>query len=1116
MYIAVPYITFSPCENMVHLRHFSPVRAVFVLIMMVVLGPDYTHGSPLRFYGNQSTIRWRTVETDNFLFHYPAQYREHAERVVAFAEAVHDSVQKRYRVRLPGKVNLVLRNALFSNGQANPVYNTMSVWLTDWDFKLRSTHDWKRDVITHEFAHLVSIQSGSKLPPFIHGMQITKTDYPNESVRADMGVLFPFMQMPLWFAEGTAQYESARLGYDAWDNHRDMLLRTAVLEDALLPLSQMYAFTDNALESELGPYNQGFSLVLYMVEKYGDRVIPDLWSELSRMHRVTFSAALEKVVGIDEQRLYQSWRAHLLQLYQARRDALGTLVTGHKRTAKSFYQDFPLVVDGHLYGISNFGGPHFDGKMFKIPLPLDTALDDSGWVKLSKYNKSGFKPQKAWLEKGFSVRAVAGGLLGAYVTFSQRDGSGRAYFDIAIDDTSAGTILGQRPRLRLATRMLDAVYPDLSPDASQVVFVRREKDGTRFVLSVAPVPAVGELPGEYRDLVVPPAGIHTYGIYTPRWSPDGQRIAFSFYDGVSRKIGVVDANGQNPQVLVAGPFDARDPVWSVDGKFLIYSCDRSGIFNLYQRDMDNNSEHAITRVLGGAFSPTVDSTDIYYIGYDKDGFSLFHLPSVIGKKDTIEQPPNSEDSADNNVRGKHLSVGSVELQGVERSYIPLPLQPVLVPLLSMEGRSGDFRQVERGIAVVKGGVALGLSDPLHKNFIQLALLLELGEGFDYVGQSGLDPSKQSDLLASWENRSFPITLRLDAMRSNSASRDTLRYEDVRSAGDSVGITHHAVGISALEAGAGYSVFKEGDSISVSLGQQWAEFNLYQEGFRWDYLKRRHLGLIAGWEKGYNPEAVAGSGTGISVGWQHSRSDLFRPGTFAESFRVSPQGAILPRYREFTLDEVWWGAWTGISNPLHKKARLALGMSGSAILDWEDADGTDTLDSFFSHGLFLAGYPMLANAENLLISGERTAKLQAHYLFPLWDKMGLTWWIFHARSLYANVFADAGTAWEGSWRSANLQQRSTWLRSAGLELRLSARIFYSYPLETFVQMARGLDRVMIQGNWQHLEPLDIPLLPAELSFTRIHVGIGFSLPEPARGAYFATHPLQARGDLRKLR
>ena len=34
-------------------------------------------------------------------------------------------------------------------------------------FKLRSSHHWLSDVITHEFSHLVSIENGSKLPPFV-------------------------------------------------------------------------------------------------------------------------------------------------------------------------------------------------------------------------------------------------------------------------------------------------------------------------------------------------------------------------------------------------------------------------------------------------------------------------------------------------------------------------------------------------------------------------------------------------------------------------------------------------------------------------------------------------------------------------------------------------------------------------------------------------------------------------------------------------------------------------------------------------------------------------------------------------------------------------------------
>ena len=267
------------------------------------------------FYGNQSDIKWKTAGTTHFQFIYPQEYTEHASRLSSYAEAVYDSVVGRYKKDLPGRVNAVLNNALYSNGSAVPSENALNLWLTNWDFKVRSSHGWLADVITHEFSHLVSIENGSKLLPNIYGLQIGYTDYYNERITSDFTSFVPFTLQPLWFAEGTAQFESTRMGFDAWDSHRDMLLRVAALNDTLLPLEYMHDFADNSLFAELGPYTQGFSLVLYISKHYGEDAVPKIWTELSNPYRVTLDGALKKILGIGEKELYEAWKKEITVAY---------------------------------------------------------------------------------------------------------------------------------------------------------------------------------------------------------------------------------------------------------------------------------------------------------------------------------------------------------------------------------------------------------------------------------------------------------------------------------------------------------------------------------------------------------------------------------------------------------------------------------------------------------------------------------------------------------------------------------------------------------------------------------------------------------------------------------
>jgi len=118
---------------------------------------------------NEAHVDWRTTETEHFRFHYAAEIEPAAGYIAAIAESVAEEKMKRYGIRLPNKVEFIVREGIMSNGWANSFQNTMTVWISDWDFAIRSTHNWLKDVVTHDFAHRVSIQSGSKLPTPLQG-----------------------------------------------------------------------------------------------------------------------------------------------------------------------------------------------------------------------------------------------------------------------------------------------------------------------------------------------------------------------------------------------------------------------------------------------------------------------------------------------------------------------------------------------------------------------------------------------------------------------------------------------------------------------------------------------------------------------------------------------------------------------------------------------------------------------------------------------------------------------------------------------------------------------------------------------------------------------------------
>ena len=1132
------------------------------------------------FYGNSSDIHWKTAGTDHFQFIYPVEYSSHAAKVSAYAEAVYDSVVNRYHHDLPGRVSATLNNALYSNGNAIPSENSINLWLTNWDFKIRSSHGWLSDVVTHEFSHLVSIENASKFKPSIYGFQVSYTDYYNERTTQDFASMLPFTLQPLWIAEGTAQYESSRMGFDAWDTHRDMLLRVAALNDSLLTLPYMHDFSDNSLFAELGPYTQGFSLVRYISEKYGEDAVPKIWHEMSKYHRMTLDGAIKKVLGISEQELYDKWKEYITAQYKAQRDSLGTLVEGTKLTEESFWQDFPIVAGKHLYGVSNFGGPWFDGGLFKMPLTTDsdsaTAKKDttekidgieigkieveneSETIDISDYAKHGFKIKKAWLDKGIDVfEDSAQGPILAYVSYQNRDKDGHAHFDIAISDTNK--------KVLSVTYLADAVYPAIDKQGTTIVFAMREPYSTRFKLAKVPYPKdINDYTSEDPvDIFVPDAKFDYYNIYSPKFSPDGKRIAFSFFDDKRRGIAIIDSDGNNFKVVSTESFDERDVNW-IDNDKIIFASNRNGIFNLIEKTLSTGAERPLTNVVGGAFTPALAGDTLYFTEYDKDGFSLYKMsygsaPLIndtaitVAERDSIVQVADTScseivadsakaDSANleaaqqatdslpcepkivlrdsvikliDTVRTitqkpapasivlngkpiekiqKQIELSDIEFAGVEKDYRPIPTIPLFVPMLVFSENAPDLTVFGDGKLKVKAGLAAILSDPLKKNTVQLGFLLELGAGFDYINSSGLNPEQEKEFFVSWDNRSTPLDLSLAYTYANYTSRDTVRYEDIRAHnGDSLGISHYAVSMQSITGAAGYSIFKSIDTLQVALGYDWANFNLYEDNFDWTYQKRLSalvaIGLYGDHAEG---SEISGQGNGLRLYYQYANSDLYRPGTFAESFTVSSSGKITPKYRNFNINEFGINLYGSLQSPL-TGARLAAGGKLSGIFNWSTDSNQDTLDSYYYNPLFLEGYPYLYSSENYTLSGMRNAVAELHYIYPVYDDRRKGFWIFETRSFYIDLFSQIGTAWNGKWfDSDKITDHRFWDRSVGLNFRMSNKIFYSVPFDISFTLARGLDRIGEDENLhggRKLNPIDLPGIPESIAPTRIKFSIG---------------------------
>src|SRR5262249_6756285 len=144
------------------------------------------------------------------------------------------------------------------------------------------------------------------------------------------------------------------------------------------------------------------------------------------------------------------------------------------------------------------------------------------------------------------------------------DRAGEGNLDIWVHPLTQGA----RP-IRLTKDPSDDLDPSFSPDGGQIVFHSRRADGGIYL-----VPSLG---GDERLLV--------RGGYYPRFSPDGQWVAYSSSESVLRdsRVFVVPVAGGSPKRVGEDIAHALSPVWSPDGKGLLIT-GQAGVGDLGSRD----------------------------------------------------------------------------------------------------------------------------------------------------------------------------------------------------------------------------------------------------------------------------------------------------------------------------------------------------------------------------------------------------------------------------------------------------------------------------------------------------------------------------------------------------
>ena len=978
-------------------------------------------------------LEWQTIQTDHFYVHYHLGTERTARVVAKIAEEIYEPITSLYHYKPDGRVSFIIKDYDdYSNGGTYFFDNRIEIWSSALDYDLRGTHNWLRNVISHEYTHMVQVQSALKFGKKIPAIYLQWLQYESER-RTDVLYGYPNgivsypvsgYTVPAWFAEGTAQYNRKEFAYESWDTHRDMILRMYALDSCLLTWNQMCTFGKTSLGNE-SSYNSGYSLVRYIADRYGEDKLKEISWNLSSFTTLTIDQAINKSIGKSGEALYSEWKEYLRNDYTNRTDSIKDhLVEGTKIATVGFVNFYPTFSP--------------DGK--KIAYVSNKEHDYFGLSSLYNYDLTTKK----------ETLLVSGVL--SNISWSP-DGKKIYYAKTTPDNPHWSNILdlyvydiADEKETRI-THGLRAGSPAISPDGKKLAFILHH-DGT-LNLGVSNIDGTSVQKLTHYE--------NGEQLYNPKWSPAGTSIVFDYSIKDGRDIAMMNVSDTTVSTVLATQDDERNAVFTIDGKALIYTSDKSGIFNLYRYDLSSRTSVQLTNVLGGAFMPSMNSAgNISFASYTSSGYKIALLDSATvltnvvpyGTAAGVQQISESNDTTAKRFDWNPLTnyddtkVPSFK----ERDYKNTSTGFEIFPLIRVD----NYNPKNRGIDVLKVGLYGYSYDVLDKYgfFAGLALNKKLERDlfftFDYRGkipglfQLGVEPALSLEFYNITRKTNTNLSVREDLNIPVDVTYNLIEFDVV---------FKHRVFIPQLDLELRYTHSRYNANIETfTLHDTLGGGEAYLiSAYGTTYLKGNTVALDLKYD-GIHPartQEINPVGRKLNLRYAYEFAD-FNPNDSIVN------GQIISFYKKpkFHRLEINWRESIQLPGWKHT---LSSKISGGTIFG-------PPVDDFFN--FYIGGLAGMKGYTFYSLGGNEYTMANLTYRFPILEDIDQRLLNVIFNHIYGAVYGDVGSAWTGGG-----PRNVKFKRDAGVELRIDATSYYAFPTRIFLNATYGFDRFnyTIQGT-----------------------------------------------------
>jgi WD40 repeat protein len=960
-------------------------------------------------------LKYQTIETEHFQVHFPEERGKEGERIATMAEELYMLLGQEFNVYPKGRVQIVLKDQDDdANGFATVLpYNLIYLRLIppDADSSLDHYDDWLRMLLVHEYTHVLNLSDAG---------------YPAKLLKFVLGkIVAPNAVAPLWITEGMASYFETKFteGGRGDSSFTEMMLRTDILNDEFLKIDQasgnMYDWP-----SYQAAYLYGVAFWKYLAETYGHEKVAEFSNQYgASLWLFAINNKAKRVFGKSFYKLWQEWKEALQNKYEAQASVLNE--QGLK--AGEIILDAPQGrffrptwnPDGTCLVYSAASVHHKTEVRKRCGAEDELLFDTSATAALSYSTFDRYTPSKfSWSPDGKQIAFTS-------IRRKKRHYGFQDLFVYDLEKKTSNALINKeevytKDGQLTVIKGLRVRDPSFSPDGKKIALSLHTQG--RDVLVV--------FNQDDKKLTLLNDTSDKTRIDQLVWSPDGLLIAASArLAGGARNIVLFDLEG-GIQSITDDRGSNLQAAFSPDGAHLYFVSDRSGISNIYRFNLKDKTTEQITRVLSGAFNPTISARDgsLTYQYYTGVGFSLRSVSTEpvknmgFGSREPGAEPNQLEDKS-------QLRDPEQQIQ-LPEAHPYSPLGTFLLPHYLQPG----LLFLDNSILV---SAFIGSSDPLFRH--HWSALADYRSDADFFGFAAGYTYSRFDPIFNINIARYAVNF------GNLFGTNSSFFEERRRA--SAGVSFPYKGKHFLSAG----YFFEDRSAESAIPN--------------------------------NPivTPVLGNFAGIRLSYSQGKVDFFpasisRENGFTFRSNLDLTNSILGASENLEQLLLSADARQFVSMPWSRHHVLAFRQAGGFAYGDKLTQGTFGLGGSLGES-FLTG----TSTRNFTLRGlplttflrDRTMVLSAEYRMPLFSaQRGLGTWPFFLRQASVAFFADYGNAWNDTPAIENFFD--DFLLGVGVELRGDFVLMHHVPI--LGRLGYG----MIVTNRSRVASLSDPIIGQKIS------------------------------------